>query len=176
MKILEVFKKSIVAWLWFSLTVVIVWFTYATISNVSTWEALTSAKWNTLVAEVNLNSNKKSIDILSSPVTAASRWNWQSWVGNTVLDLNSVWWITVPVGATHAIVYANCTAYSSANTTFWVNINSIWLCSQNWHASGNKWDNSMWIFELDWTNITYSFTKGNTTWSTSFSVAWFVIQ
>lgn len=54
MENIKILKKSIIAWVWFSLTALIVWISYATLSSlmVNSWDTLTAEKWNAVIEEM----------------------------------------------------------------------------------------------------------------------------
>ena len=55
-------------WIWFSLTVLIIWITYATVMTVSTWDTLTADMWNSMAWNYDyslseVNTGKKWVDL-----------------------------------------------------------------------------------------------------------------
>lgn len=131
MKKLEVLKKSIIAWIWFSLTIVVVSLAYATINNVSTWDTLTAEKWNEIVDELTPVAAHYSVNTTESfsqwVVKTVNFWNKEYDSHNAVTTW--AWWnFLVPKDWLYRI-----TSNVSAGSYDWNQNESMWLwVNKNW--------------------------------------------
>ena len=131
MKKLEVLKKSIIAWIWFSLTIVVVSLAYATISNVNTWDTLTAEKWNEIVDELTPVAAHYSVNTTESfsqwVVKTVNFWNKEYDSHNAVTTW--AWWnFLVPKDWLYRI-----TSNVSAGSYDWNQNESMWLwVNKNW--------------------------------------------
>ena len=167
--------KSLIWWLVFSFTVLLVSFTYAAITSVSSWDTLTATLWNDMKTMVDgntssISTNAWNISTNTTKLTNIESSGWNVWIGTaspaTKLEVNGV------VKSDNSIK-----AYASFNWDGWVTIyDSYWVSSIVRNSEWNytiTWDTpfadrnyviigscnfwwSWWAnFGLEWNNITW---------------------
>ena len=119
------FKNWIIMWIWFSLTVLIIWITYAAVTTVSPWETLTADMWNGMVDVVNDEYLTNWTEVLTNKT-----WDWKP-VYRKVLEFTSPsgW-----VGETHDVssYFSNAT---NCRVVFHLLNRSDW-----WNSTGEQND------------------------------------
>ena len=95
-------KNWVITWIAFSLTTIIVWFTYAAVTTVSTWDSLTASMWNSMTGNYSystseVDTGKKWIDwkpiyrkVLELwTITQESTYRWRA-ISHWILDIDRI--------------------------------------------------------------------------------------
>lgn len=125
----QIFSKGIIAWVWFSLAILITTLTYAAISNVISWEKLTADKFNQVINAINWWVTVPTWWVMAFNWTGCPTW----WIPANWNSIPMVWW--------------------------WINALDLRWTFVRWMNSFENWDNliSTWSWDPDGLRTLWSY-------------------
>lgn len=150
---IETIKKSILWWFIFSLTIWLLWFTYASIANVSDWDTLTSDMWNSMVWNFNysyseIDTGKTWLDWTSKIYKKTIFLPVWTWYNNQSINSTIPHWIS-SIGSVVDIQHVFMWAWNWTNSSiFWVKLNDTNLLVSH---DSSAWWSSYWYITVYYT-------------------------